>query len=97
MRSERSLSSSAKNIDIRQKLYEKIVLKKMSSKIEFVMSTVTDQFVDNSNVQLMSSLASSLNFKRLGKMINTSIKSTLTDKRLPQTPDDIISTRHNVN
>ena len=44
----------------------------------------------------MSSLPSSLTFKRLGKMINASIKSTLTDKPWPPTPDNI-STKYNIN
>ena len=83
-RSERNLSSSTRSIDIRQKLqdmfYEKIVSKKMSSsKTEFVMSKETNKFVDISNIQLMSSLPSSLTFKGLEKMINASIKSTATD------------------
>ena len=78
--------------------YEKTVFKKMgSSKTEFVMSEETDKFVDISNIQLMSSLPSSWIFKRLGKMINTSIKSTLTDKPWPPTPDDIIPTKYNIN
>ena len=78
--------------------YEKIVFKKMgSSKTEFVMSEETDQFVDISNIQLMSSLPSSWIFKRPGKMINTSIKSTITDKPWPPTPDDIIPTKYNIN
>ena len=84
IRSERNLSSSLRSIDIRQKLqdmlYEKIVSKKMSSsKTEFVMSKETNKFVDISNIQLMSSLPSSLTFKGLEKMINASIKSTATD------------------
>ena len=68
-----------------------------SSKTEFVMYKETDKFVDISNIQLMSSLPSSLTFKRLGKMINTSIKSTLTDKPWLSTPDNIILTKYNIN
>ena len=41
------------------------------------MSKETDKFVDVSNIQLKSSIPSSLTFKRLGKMINTAIKSIL--------------------
>ena len=102
IRPQRNVSSSTRRTDIRQKLqdmfYEKIVFKKMdSSKTEFVISEETDKFVDISNIQLMSSLPSSWIFKRLGKMINTSIKSTLTDKPWPPTPDDIIPTKYNLN
>ena len=78
--------------------YEKIVFNKMSSsKTEFVMPKETDKCVDISNIQLMSSLPSSLTFKKLRKMINTSIKSTLIDKPCPPTPDNIISTKYNIN
>ena len=102
IRSERNLSSFTRNIDIRQKLqdmfYEKNVFKKMSSsKTEFVMSKETEKFVDISDIQLMSSLPSSLTYKRLEKMINTSIKSTLTDKPWLSTPEDIILTKYNIN
>ena len=64
-----------------------------SSKTEFVMSKETDKIADISNIQLMSSLPSSLAFETLGKMINTLIKSTLTDKPWPPTPDAIILTK----
>ena len=67
-----------------------------SSKTKFVMSKETDKFVDISITQLMASLLSSLTFKRLGKMINTSIKSTLIDKPWSPTPDNIISTKYNI-
>ena len=43
------------------------------SKTEFVVSKETDNFVNFSNIQLMYSLPTSLDFKRLGKMINTSV------------------------
>ena len=102
IRSERNLSSSTRRIDIRQNLQdmlsEKMVFKKISSsKTEFVMSKNTDKFVDIWNIQLMSSLPSSLTFNRLEKMISTSIKSTLIDKPWPPTPDNIISTKYNIN
>ena len=64
-----------------------------SSKTEFVMSKETDKIADISNIQLKSSLPSSLAFETLGKMINTLIKSTLTDKPWPPTPDAIILTK----
>ena len=68
IRSEKNLSTSTRSIDIRQKLQdtfnEEFVFKKISiSKTEFVMSKETDKFVDFSNIQLMSSLPSSLTFK----------------------------------
>ena len=66
--------------------YEKVVFKEMSSSsTEFIMSKETDKFVDVSNIQLKSSLPSTLTFKRLRKMINTAIKSTLSDKPWPLT------------
>ena len=76
IRSERNLSSSTRRIHIRQRLQdmfnEKNVFKKISSsKTEFVMSKETDKFADTSNVQLMSSLPSSLAFKKLGQMTIT--------------------------
>ena len=64
-----------------------------SSKTEFFMSKETDKIADISNISLMSSLPSSLAFETLGKMINTLIKSTLTDKPWPPTPDAIILTK----
>ena len=90
IRFERNLSSCIRSNDIRQKLqdmfYEKVVLKEMSSsRREFIMSKETDKFVDVSNIQLKSSLPSTLTFKRLGKMINTAIKSILSDKPWPPT------------
>ena len=69
----------------------------MSSSKEFVVSKETDKSDDFSNIQLISSLPSSLTFKRPVKMINTSIKSTITDKPWSPTRDDIISTKYNLN
>ena len=63
-----------------------------SSKTEFFMSKETDKIADISSIQLMSSLPSSLAFETLGKMINTLIKSALTDKPWPPTSDAIILT-----
>ena len=60
------------------------------------MSKESDKIVDFANIQLVSSLPNSFAFKKMVKIINASIKSTLSEKPWPPTSDDITSTRYEI-
>ena len=76
-----------------------LYLKKMNggeTNMEYVMSEQSDKVADFANIRPVFSLPNSLTFKKMVK-INASVKSTLSEKPWPPTPDDIISRDYQVN
>ena len=87
IKSTRNLSSSVTSIDIKDNLKntfnENIVFWKINggkTNTEYIMSKESDKIVDFANIQLFYSLLNFLTFKKMGVIINTSMKSTLSEK-----------------
>ena len=85
IKSTRNLSSSVRSIDIKDNLKntfkENIVFWKINgAKTNTEYSKESGKIVDFGNIQLFYSLLNFLTFKKMGMIINTSIKSTLSEK-----------------
>ena len=68
-----------------------------NSKTEYIISEEKDKMIDFDGFSSNSSLPSSVLLKRVGKFINGSIKTKSNEKLWPPTPEDIITTKYDVN